>query len=269
MDLAARVAELQAVMLARATQPAPAGALAVMLPPHRVGTTSAEIAEFLSSDQPFCNVRDGKLIFDAAKRDRKTRSALLHEAASRLADAGMVWGWRDEQLDVRPLAGGATLATIERAACRALGIATYAVHMNAFTADGQLVVARRADDKSIDPGMWDNLVGGMIAAGESELEALAREAYEEAGLSLSQLDPQRGGVVQETRIVPEGYMVETIQVFGLVLPEGVAPRNLDGEIAAIETWPVEDVLEAIAHDAFTLEAALVTLEGLARRYAVP
>ena len=164
MDLAARVAELQAVMLARATQPAPAGALAVMLPPHRVGTTSAEIAEFLSSDQPFCNVRDGKLIFDAAKRDRKTRSALLHEAGSRLADAGMVWGWRDEQLDVRPLAGGATLATIERAACRALGIATYAVHMNAFTADGQLVVARRAEDKSIDPGMWDNLVGGMTVS---------------------------------------------------------------------------------------------------------
>jgi len=64
-------------------------------------------------------------------------------------------------------------------------------------------------------------------------------------------------------------MVETIQVFDLVLPEGVAPRNLDGEIAAIETWPVEDVLEAIAHDAFTLEAALVTLEGLARRYPVP
>ena len=141
--------------------------------------------------------------------------------------------------------------------------------MNAFTAEGQLVVARRAEDKSIDPGMWDNLVGGMIAAGESELDALAREAYEEAGLSLSQLDPQRGGVVQETRIVPEGYMVETIQVFDLVLPEGVAPRNLDGEIAAIETWPVEDVLEAIAHDAFTLEAALVTLEGLARRYPVP
>ncbi len=267
MDLAARVAELLATMLARATQPAPAGSLAVMLPPHRVGTTSIEIAEFLSSDQPFCNLRDGKLIFDAAKRDRKTRSELLHEAASRLADAGMVWGWRDEQLDVRPLAGGATLATIERAACRALGIATYAVHMNAFTADGQLVVARRADDKPIDPGMWDNLVGGMVAAGESELDALAREAYEEAGLSLSQLDPQRGGVVQETRIVPEGYMVETIQVFDLVLPEGVTPRNLDGEISAIEAWPVEDVLDAIARDAFTLEAALVTLDGLARRYA--
>jgi 8-oxo-dGTP pyrophosphatase MutT (NUDIX family) len=265
MELAARVAELLARMLARATQPAPAGSVAVMLPPHRVGTTSAEIAKFLSSDQPFCNLREGKLIFDAAKRDRKTRSALLHEAASRLADAGMVWGWRDEQLDVRPLAGGATLATIERAACRALGIATYAVHMNAYTQAGELVVARRAANKPIDPGLWDNLVGGMIAAGESELDALAREAYEEAGLSLSQLDPQRGGVVQETRIVPEGYMVETIQIFDLVLPGGVAPRNLDGEIDAIETWPVEAVLDAIAADAFTLEAALVTLEGLARR----
>ena len=116
-------------------------------------------------------------------------------------------------------------------------------------------------------GMWDNLVGGMIAAGESELVALAREAYEEAGLSLSQLEPQRGGVVQETRIVPEGYMVETIQVFDLVLPEGVTPRNLDGEIAAIEAWPIEDVLDAIAQDAFTLEAALVTLDGLARRFS--
>lgn len=267
MSFAERIAALQARLLVRATQAAPADAVAVHLQPHRVGTARPELAEFLASDQPFCRMHEGKLVFDPARRDRKTRTALLQEAAGRLADAGMVWGWRDEQLDVRPLAGGAVLATIERAACRALGIATFAVHMNAFTPEGELWVARRADDKTIDPGLWDNLVGGMVAAGETELDALAREAYEEAGLSLSQLEPRRGGVVQETRVVPEGYMVETIQVFDLVLPPGVTPRNLDGEVAAIEAWPIEAVLDAIEADAFTLEAALVTLDGLARRTA--
>src|SRR5262249_45766694 len=113
--------------------------------------------------------------------------------------------------------------------------------------------------------MWDNLVGGMIAAGESEMLALARETREEAGLDLADLALTRGSLIFERRPVREGYMVESIQVFDTVLPPGTSPRNEDGEVAVIESRAIDDVLAAIERDEFTLEAALVTLDGLLRR----
>ena len=105
----------------------------------------------------------------------------------------------------------------------------------------------------------------MVASGESELTALARETKEEAGLDLSNLALTRGGLLRERRPVAEGYMIESIQVFDTVLPAGVVPRNEDGEVAAIETREIDAVLAAIGRDEFTLEAGLVTVDALLRR----
>ncbi len=261
----ARLARLQGALLARAQVAAPANWPPVFLGGIRIGVSSPEVAEFLSAHEPRCFQSDDRLLIDDTGFDFATRSALLFEVASRLRDAGLLRGWRDEAVDVRPLSGGAPLATIERSACRALGIATHAVHMNAFNTEGNLVVARRADNKPIDPGLWDNLVGGMVTAGEDELAALARETREEAGLDLAELPLTRGSLLREARPVIEGYMIETVQVFDVRLPAGATPHNQDGEVAAIEVRSVSDVLDAIERDEFTLEAALVTIDGLLGR----
>jgi 8-oxo-dGTP pyrophosphatase MutT (NUDIX family) len=261
----ARLLGLQRRLLARADVPPPQTWVAVRMAGHAIGITRPEVARLLAARESRCALSEHGLEFVAAGLDFRDRCALLNEAALRLRDEGLLSGWRDEQLDVRPLAGGAPLATIERAACRPLGIATHAVHMNAFTADGALFVARRAPDKAVDPGLWDNLVGGMVAAGETELGALAREAKEEAGLNLAQLALTRGGLVRERRPVREGYLIESVQVFDAVLPADCQPRNEDGEVDAIESRAAADVLDAIERDDFTLEAALVTLDGLLRR----
>jgi 8-oxo-dGTP pyrophosphatase MutT (NUDIX family) len=261
----ARLQAMQRSLLARADEPPPAGWAPVWIAGREIGVTSPEVARFLAAREPRCTIDARGLVFVDDGFDFRDRCALLADAAFRLRDEGLLHGWRDEQLDVRPLAGGAPLARIERAACRALGIATHAVHMNAFSADGRLYVARRADHKPIDPGRWDNLVGGMVAAGENEFDALAREALEEAGLDLAAIAPTRGSFVRERRRVPEGYLVESVQVFDADLPDDAEPRNRDGEVAAIELREIADVLEAIARDDFTLEAALVTLDGLLRR----
>jgi 8-oxo-dGTP pyrophosphatase MutT (NUDIX family) len=260
-----RIAVLRAQLEARARlAPAP-GSLDVALGGHMIGMARADIAVLVARGQPRCRLHDSTLAIAADGLDAAGRNELLASIAVLLRDAGVLRTWRNELLDVRPRGGGDPLAVIERSACRALGIGTFAVHMNAFTDDGRLVVARRADNKAVDPGMWDNLVGGMVAAGESELDALARETHEEAGLELAALTLTRGMVFQESRPVREGYMVETVQVFDTVLPPGAAPRNLDGEVAAIETREIDDVLAAIERGEFTLEAALVTLDGLERR----
>ena len=105
--------------------------------------------------------------------------AVLERAAILLRDANCLRGWRDELLDV--VAGEDKLGVMERTALRPFGLPTKAVHLNAWTPDGRLWVARRALSKSTDPGMWDTLVGGLAGSGEDLEAALVRECGEEAG----------------------------------------------------------------------------------------
>ncbi len=256
---------LRAALAARADQPPPADWLPVVVGGHVVGTTSPEIAGFLRGATERFGLRDGRLVLDDAGLDADRRSALLAAAARALQAAGLLRGWRGEALPVRTPADPTPIAFVERAACRALGFTTTAVHLCAFAAGGDLIVARRAAHKQIDPGCWDTLVGGMVAAGESEEQTLAREALEEAGLDLAPLAPVRGGRLHVRRCVPEGYQSEIVQVFDALIPQNTRLANRDGEVTVIERRDPQSVLAAIAAGQFTLEAALATLDALARR----
>lgn len=232
---------------------------------HSVGWVAPTVADFLCAEAHGFVGDDHTLRLVDDGLDTRARSALLFEAALRLQDAGLVRGWRDEALAIRMVPGEATLATIERAACRALGITTEAVHLNAFADDGTLFVARRSPHKAIDPGLWDNLVGGMVPADETLDQALEREAWEEAGLELDRLEVHRGRSFHMRRPVPEGYQSEWIHVYETTLPVETQCTNQDGEVSAIERRGIGDVVDAIEQGEFTLEAALVTLESLTRR----
>jgi 8-oxo-dGTP pyrophosphatase MutT (NUDIX family) len=260
-----RIETLRAGLLRRATEPAPDDWLPVVIGGEEVGIAHPDVATFLGTDEHRFVLLDYRLIAEDDGLDAAGRSALLASAARALHDAGLTRGWRNELLDIRPQPDAAPIATLERAACRTLGITTRAVHLNAFSPDGRAIVARRADHKQIDPGLWDNLVGGMVPAGESDEDALIRESQEEAGLDIAPLPLARGGRIHVTRIVPEGYQSEIVQVFDAVIPDGVALANQDGEVAAIERRDVESVLAAIERNEFTLESALVLLDSLLRR----
>ena len=260
----ARLAAIVARLQTRAQPTRPAGLRPLMLAGATVGWVPQATADFLCTQATGFSQRGSLLVMDEGL-DGTGRSALLFEAALRLRDAGLIRGWRDEALAVRESPGGPTLASIERAACRALGITTEAVHLNAFADDGTLVVARRAAHKSIDPGLWDNLVGGMVPAVETLEQALEREAWEEAGLELDRLEVHRGRSFHVRRPVPEGYQSEVIHVYETTLTGDTRCINQDGEVEAIEARPLTSVLDAIERDEFTLESALVTLESLTRR----
>jgi isopentenyldiphosphate isomerase len=47
---------------------------------------------------------------------------------------------------------------------------------------GRLYVHRRTDDKDVYPGMYDMAAGGVLAAGETYLDAARRELAEELGV---------------------------------------------------------------------------------------
>jgi 8-oxo-dGTP pyrophosphatase MutT (NUDIX family) len=189
--------------------------------------------------------------------------ALLAGVAATLREADCLRGWRDELLDVHD-ESGRRLGAIERAAVRPLGILTRAVHLNAWTPDGRLWVARRALDKATDPGMWDTLVGGLVASGESLDLALIRECEEEAGLTPHDVrgrDPMRT-VLRMHRRLPEGYQVEDLLVSRCVLDAGVVPSNQDGEVMEFAAVTREQARAMAAAGEFTLEAAIVVVDDI-------
>lgn len=216
-------------------------------------------------DLPGVHIEDEAVHISACDLQRLPLNRVLADLTEALKDTGCLRAWRNELLDV--IGEGQRLAVIERAAMRPLGLLTKAVHLNAWTPDGCLWIARRADTKSTDPGMWDTLVGGLATAGESLDASLLRESHEEAGLSAADLQGRSKLriILRMHRRLPEGYQVEDTLVSDCVLAQAVNPVNLDGEVSEIRCLPLDEVWEMIQADAFTYEAELVLLDGMQRR----
>ena len=193
-------------------------------------------------------------------------TAALARIAEVLRDTGLAHVWRDEQLAVRA-DDGRVLGTVERGVTRALGIATHAVHLVAVDAQGRHWLQQRAFDKPTDPGLWDTLVGGMVPASDTLERALERETWEEAGLRLEQVQGLRHGgrllTRRPFRELAHGYVVEWLDWYGCVLPEGVEPANQDGEVAAFARMDAREVTQRLEQDAFTIDAALLLLAAYA------
>jgi 8-oxo-dGTP pyrophosphatase MutT (NUDIX family) len=169
---------------------------------------------------------------------------------------------RDELLPVVDV-DGRTLAGVERGIVRVLGLRSFAVHLSGRSATGAYWVQQRAFDKATDPGRWDTLMGGQMAAGESIEATLERETGEEAGLALTDLEGlRRAPDVTVRRPVPEGWMDERIAVFRAVLREGATPSNRDGEVVRFECLAAPALRRRLGARGFTLEATLILGEEL-------
>jgi len=181
----------------------------------------------------------------------------LHAMAHWLSRQGHGGRWRDELLAVTNDAGDA-IARVERAAVRALGITTLAVHLVGTTASGMVWVQRRALDKAVDPGMLDTLVGGLVAAGEGIEPSLERETWEEAGLRLQQLRALTPlGRTLVRRPVSDGYMAERLEMYEAEVPDQHLPRNQDGEVMEFDCLNPADLITRLRTGQFTLEASLI------------
>ncbi|MGL6113383.1 MAG: NUDIX hydrolase, partial [Rubrivivax sp.] len=140
-------------------------------------------------------------------------------------------------------------------------------------ADGRpthLWIAQRASTKATDPGKLDNLIGGGVPEGQTPLQALVREGWEEAGLRPDALrGVKAGSVLRLQRDIPEGLQHEWLHGYDLQLPAGLTPNNQDGEVAGFECLPLAEALHLAAGDAMTVDAALVTLDFALRHALLP
>ena len=136
------------------------------------------------------------------------------------------------------------------------------MHLTGRTVDHSTWIQQRALNKKTDPGRWDTLMGGMVSAEDSLQEALARETMEEAGLKLVQLSGLRC-VGHFTMRLPNDqnngleYVIERIDWFECVLPDGVVPLNADGEVQQFRRVTQDELEQMLLQDAFTTEAALI------------
>jgi 8-oxo-dGTP pyrophosphatase MutT (NUDIX family) len=126
---------------------------------------------------------------------------------------------------------------------------------------------KRAASKPTDPGLWDTLVGGMVPASDTVPQALERETWEEAGLRMEQLhDVQYGGQVVTRRPageVPHGYVVEVLDWYRCVVPQGLQPANQDGEVAEFRAMDADEVARRLQAGEFTLDAAAILVDAFA------
>lgn len=183
-----------------------------------------------------------------------------------LREAGLLGTWRDELLPVTT-AQGERVGLIERAAVRALGMATAAVHLSAQAPDGRTWVQQRAFNKANDPGLWDTLMGGMVSAADTLEQALERETWEEAGLRLSQLHAlEHAGHLLIRRpsggADAVGYTVERIDWYRATVPAGTEPINQDGEVERFDRVKPDRLRADISAGRYTLEAALILAPDL-------
>ena len=201
--------------------------------------------------------------------------ATLAALNAELRRQGLILAWRDEPFAIFDPATGTRLGTMERAAARFWGTLTLGAHANGYVADAQgrpthLWIAQRSFSKATDPGKHDNLIGGGVPDGQSPLQALVREGWEEAGLNPTQMQAvQTGSVLRLQRDIAEGLQHEWLHVFDLELPAGLQPNNQDGEVAAFACLPVAEALALAAGGTMTVDASLATLDFALRRSLLP
>lgn len=198
-----------------------------------------------------------------------TEPAGLPRIASALAARGFGRS-RNEVFDVRAVADGPVLATIDRGALPAFGVAAEGVHVNGLVQRGDgmfLWIARRAMNKALDPGKLDHLVAGGVPSGLTPAETLVKEAAEEASVPAElAARAQRVGVISYAMERAEGLRRDRLYCYDLPLPESFRPLAADGEVEAFELWPLTRVLSAVRDtDDFKFNVNLVLIDLFLRQ----
>jgi len=220
-----------------------------------VGWVTSDFAEALTRQSRISRTQTGLRLADPAG---------LHALARTMSDQGH-YRFRREAFDVRAHPAGPKLATIDRGALPAFGIAAQGIHLNGLVRKPSglhVWVARRAANKMLDPGKLDHLVAGGVSAGMAAAETLLKEAAEEAAVPHDLV----AGAVKRAEIAyamlrPEGLRRDLLHCYDLELPASFEPQAADGEVEAFELWPIERVFKTVRDtDDFKFNVNLVLID---------
>ena len=117
------------------------------------------------------------------------------------------------------------------------------VHLHVFNKNGDLYLQKRPSWKTIQPGKWDTAVGGHVDYGETPNMSLAREMYEELGIS-EDLPRYIGKYIFESQCERELVYVYVMTYEGNICPSA---KELDGG----HFWTKGEISEAIGTEVLT------------------
>jgi len=243
--------------------PSPAGMVPFRIGAEQVGWLDPDLARWLAFRPRDFHFDAGGVSLPARLRG-PARDRVLAETARDLEKAGLL-RVRDELFDLRTAPEAPVLARLDRGAIPAFGALAQGVHLNGLVRrpDGlHIWLGKRARDKAVAPGQWDNIVAGGIPAGLSPEDTLLKEAGEEAGLppEMAAL-ARRVGRASYIMKNPEGLRRDVLHLFDLELPEGFTPVPHDDEVEHFELWPAARVLEAVREtDDFKFNVNLVLID---------
>lgn len=177
------------------------------------------------------------------------RTAAVDMVVRALFEDGVLTGWRGEPYPVGGQWGGPHAFEVERAAAPFFGARAYGVHINGYVRKENglhMWIARRADDRPVCPGQFDNMIAGGQPVTLSLKENVIKEAGEEAGVppDLAATALPTGAITYcaESDI---GLKPDIMFCWDLELPADFMPLNADGEIAEFRLLPAAEVMEIV------------------------
>lgn len=138
------------------------------------------------------------------------------------------------------------VGTVTRAEMRRRHLLHRCTYVLVRRADGRIHVHRRTDTKDVDPGAYDMLPGGVVAAGESYDQGAIRELAEELGIQ----------GVRPRRVFVHRYSGPGGEAWGatyLVEWEGPIVEQPE-EVAGSEWMTVEELDRAIGERTFCADS---------------
>ncbi|GAB0491097.1 hypothetical protein MMPV_002345 [Pyropia vietnamensis] len=198
------------------------------------------------------------------------RTQRVGKLMRRLHQRGLIQGWRNELHPISRFFKTETLFEMERACLPYFGLRGYGVHVNGYVRkNGQLFVwvATRSHAKATYAGLFDQMVAGGLPSGVSLIENVAKEAVEEAGVELGDLDSLTSvGSLSYRYETRKGLSAKSLFIYDVELSPSFVPQNLDGEVEEFNLVPVSTVLESIACNlkAWKPNSAVVMIEFAVR-----
>jgi len=224
------------------------------------------IQKFIDQEEQdinFIHCANQKIIIDAVTPNQL--SIELRILAQYLREIHLLTGWRDEEFSFIDEHAHERFR-VERTFFRAFGLHSRAIHINGFTSNHQLWLARRSNTKHIDPSLLDNITAGGISANETLLSCAYRELREEAGISseLSQWLNPISSIIVRRGLNDSSLHHETLYTYDRELPLSFQPQNHDHEVSDFILVNYEQALEFVLNEELTIDAGVVTADFLLR-----
>lgn len=141
---------------------------------------------------------------------------------------------------------GNVIGRATRKFCHGGSMALHAVvHLHILSKDGRLYLQKRSMKKDIAPGRWDTSVGGHIDYGEHVKDALAREAREELGVHIENINP----IPLFSYIWQSKVEREVVNAFAITYEGEITPDH--DEVDEGRFWAKEELQNSLGKDVFT------------------